>query len=203
MLNKPLRYNISDWSQLSQCKSNNNKYLTIRISHIHDDDINGMKIAVHHGKYGDLFACIVNPAGKMFTYSEQTGDIYQLSTESILKELDKFGFIVSYNPRQHLSGDLLSYLITIRSLKYDKIRRITVWHNDKRMYKNYVVGFKSEELPNWLSNSYRPPLGEFKRSLVDGSSCNISMSPEGKKLRWDWLDFVANIDDILDENKGV
>ena len=62
-MSTPLRYNISNWLQLSECKSNNSVDLYITVRQIIDDGshrLSGTSILVQHNQFGVLFACLVN-----------------------------------------------------------------------------------------------------------------------------------------------
>lgn len=207
----PLRYNISSWRQLPQCLSNNSRHL-----HIHTTDfmfsdpdyahpLRGFRISVDHEFYGTLFACMLNAKGDIVspinTDCMIEGPIsYELSTSEILSELAKFGFIISYEPRKHLSGSQLQYLMTLKGLHFDKLRRLAV--NALNDTKVYLVVFNSKDHPQWLNNGYSPNKHEFSNALLAGTALNISEILDSKRYSWDWLDYVANIDDILKDNAG-
>ena len=62
----PLRYNISNWFQLTECKSNTSADLYITVKQVIDDGshrLTGIVIQVQHNQYGTLFACMVNADG--------------------------------------------------------------------------------------------------------------------------------------------
>ena len=100
---------------------------------------------------------------------------------------------------------MLDYLSTLQALHYDKLRTISIadkynYHVDETQFTDYVVAFSPEKLPKWLDNLYTPTKKEFSDAMLSGYACNVSMSPEGVKLDWSWLNYVANISDILDDN---
>ena len=201
---QPLRYSIASWYDLPKCKSNISKDYRIYVEDIVDDDnLRGIVITVNHRKYGTLFQHILECSGKLLAYEGIRP--HQFSLEEILTELSKFGFDVQFTPQLHLSESMLSYLGTLVNLNYDKLRVISIadrynYHTDESQYTDYVVAFSADKLPKWLDNTYTPTKSEFTDSMLSGYSCNVSMSPEGKKLDWSWLDYIANIHDILDNN---
>lgn len=201
----PLRYNISSWRQLPKCLSNNSRLLHIEVADfIQDNRLSGLRISVVHEVFGVLFAYVVDADGDIVSKSSSLAPS-GLSTDQILQELYKYGFIVYYNPRATLPGDQIQYLMTLRDLHFDKIRILGVkdFENRREVHRTYVVAFKIEENPLWLNLGYSPRREEFNKSIQEGSALNISNISDTKKYRWDWLDYVANIDDILKDNAEI
>ena len=208
MSSKPLQYKISSWRQLVNCKSNNNKDLRISVTDfINNDQITGLRISVTHPMYGVLFTDVLSAAGSFISNDESFYDhpiSFELDSETILKELYKFGFIVYFDPREHLPDEMISYLETLKGVGFDKIRILGVWKlidSGRREVKSFIVGFKSENHASWLNNTYMASTKEFTDALLDGTAMNIGEMQSQENLNWTWLDFVANIDDILKENK--
>lgn len=200
--NQLLRYKISDWHQLVDVKSNNSRDLRIYVSDIMQDErLSGVKIDVYHPMFEELFTYIINPSGSMVTPTENC-EYIGLSTDDILSELAKFGFLVKYDPESKLSGDELDFLMSINKLGYQKLRKISVHHEeyDETVFEHYIVAFNIKENPRWLDMSYSPSDVEFSKSLINGSATNISAIVGSKHWSWEWLDFVADIDDVLEEN---
>lgn len=200
----PLRYKIYNWEQLSECKSNNSRDLHIVVTHVlDDDDFSGLKISVVHPKYGTLFSHVIQCSGSLVTDDEETGIPHEFSYDELIKELYKYGFDVEFSMRLKLPVSVVEYLMTIRSLKYEKLRIINVkeayYDKDDVLEQYYIVAFMPHELSNWMNNLYMPSKTEFMDALVKGYACNVSKSPEGKHLNWSWVDGVLNIDDILEE----
>ncbi len=203
MKKMPLRYNISDWHQLVEVKSNNSRDLFITVSDfLHDDRISGTRIQVNHKYYGVLFACVVNAQGSMISEFEENL-VYELTPKQILLQLAVFGFNVTYEPKKHLSGNQLDFLMTIQGLGFDKLRVLNVWHteNGVKAFKWYVAAFNIKENPEWINNGYSPSEKEYTTALSNGSAMNISALIKEKHWDWSWLDYVANINDILEDNK--
>ena len=203
--NLPLRYEISSWYQLTECKSNNSRDLYIKVSKfaLNDTTIGGTRITIRHKVYGILFSYMIDAVGSLVTIDESTKKSYQISNDSILKELEKFGFLVQFSPREHIYHSQLQYLKTLKGLHFDKIRVLKVRKGTKVGYSisTHVVAFMIKENPNWLDNQYTCPDNEFVKALREGSAIDISLTSEAQSYDWSWLDYVANIDDILEDNK--
>lgn len=208
MKRMPLRYNITSWDQLPQCLSNNSRNLKIDVSHFFNNDLLcGLRISVVHRAYGVLFSCMLGASGDLITSSNYYDDVeepraFELTPKQILDELYKFGFCIYYEQREHLSPGQIDYLITLKGLHYDKIRVLGVKDvkNGTDVFSTKVVAFNSENHSQWLDNTYRASEKEFLKGLVDGTAINLTEISETEKYCWTWLDFVANIDDILRDN---
>lgn len=204
----PLRYKISSWNQLPNCRSNNDRSLRIRVAEITNfPNLIGFKISVEHPMYGILFSEVLNAKGTIITSKVESDTVtesaFELDTQTILKELRKFGFYVSYDPRTHLSREMIDYLLTLRGLGFDKIRVLSVRDIPAEgvlSTKWYTVCFQSCKLSYWLSNTHVATAKEFTDALLNGTANNISEMSSAKGFDWSWLDYVANIDDILREN---
>ena len=205
---QPLRFKISDWRELINCKSNNDKNLSIRIADIRNPPcLEGFRISVVHPEYGNLFTEILGAKGTMITglsnSNANSTPAFQLDAEHILQELRKFGFYIVFEQRKNLPSNVLEYLNTVRGLKFDKLR---VLNTEKKLsdgtseYKWYVVAFRSCAHEFWLNNNYCASEKEFLDALLDGTAINISDFYPAKGFNWSWLDFVANIDDVLRSN---
>ena len=197
-----LRYNISNWLQLSECHSNNSTDLFITVKQIIDDGthrLTGINILVNHNQYGTLFACLVNANGTLLTPDPDSGIIKEFSTDEILEELYKFGFDVTFTINQHLSGDQISYLITLLDLGFDKLRMLEVQQQDGR-YANYLVVFNVEKCPDWIRNDFTCSRKLFLESLNNSGAMNLTDLKQTKGFDWTWLTYVANIEDIIEDN---
>lgn len=207
---RPLRYKISSWKQLPKCRSNNDTGLKITVSDIVNNDLlTGLRIQVVDSWCGVLFSEVVNARGALVSSSKTAGAesiSYQLDDDTILKMLAKYGFLIIFEPRKHLSQTQLETLKSLKGLHFNKLRTINVWSVNSlgiKSYKWYVVGFRSCNHPAWLDNTYSPSKEEFTESLVNGTVVNISEIASLKDFDWSWLDYVANIDDILKDNEGT
>lgn len=201
--NLPLRYRISTWLQLKHCRSNLSKSLRIEVNQfVNSSVLTGTRIAVVHELYGTLFACLVDAYGSL-VQPDESGQVPELTPETIINELYKFGFNVVYRPASSLSGDQLSYLMTLKGLGYDKIRVLPVNQTDN-VSKVYIVAFQPSALGNWLNSGYASSVSEFTAALNAGTACNLTDISRTKKFDWSWLTgWVANIDDILAEAAEV
>ena len=205
---KPLRYKISSWKQLPECRSNNDRDLRITVTEfVQNFNICGTRIAVKHPEYGVLFSEVLGAYGSfittMATSDNASTTAFELDTAHILQELRKFGFFIVYEQRERLPEKMLEYLDTVRSLGFDKLRVLNVWDRNKegvQTSKWYVVVFQSCNHKYWLNNGYSPSKKEFSDALFDGTAINISEMNSAKGFNWSWLDFVANIEDVLKEN---
>ena len=206
MSTQPLRYNISNWLQLSECKSNNSVDLYITVKQIIDDGshrLEGVNILVNHTQYGTLFACLVNSNGTLLTPDPVSGIIKEFSTDEILAELNKFGFDVTFEINQHLSGNQIAYLITLSGLEYDKIRKLPVYEYDNqgnKVFSEYIVAFNVEQCPDWINMDYACRSNEFLAKLNEGVALNLTFMSKTQMFDWTWLTYVANIDDIIRDN---
>lgn len=197
----PLRYQISSWRQLSECLSNNSKLLHIHVSDfINNVNLRGFRISVDHEAFGTLFACVLNARGDIIT-DDPTVNIFEMTPEQILNELTRYGFYVEYKPTKRLPGDQITYLLTIKNLGYDKLRVLHLDIAPNEYVDNFakVIAFKSSVHSDWLDNLYVASEKEFVSALVDGTAVNLTDIYRTKQFRWDWLDFVANIDDIIND----
>lgn len=197
-----LQYNISDIHQLSGVLSNNSRDLSISVADfIQDDRLLGTRVQVVHTDFGVLFACVFNASGSMVSSTDDY-TVIEPSIAELLLELSKYGFDVVYDPRKSLPGSQLEYLITLESLGYDKIRLLSVYsvQSGVKKFNTYVVGFNVDKNPMWINNGYAPSDKEFTGSLKDGSAINISGISKTRKWSWSWLDYVADISDILKDN---
>lgn len=199
MSQMPLRYEISNWDQATQCISNNSTKLHIRISHINNDqNFSGIRIAVEHDMYGILFSTVIQAEGEIVT---PLGD-EELTTDDILIQLSKFGFLITYAYNDRMTEEQIEYLITLDGLKFDKIRVLPVIEYDSvgsSDVKMYVVVFQSDKLPKWLNENIAVRRSEFLNALGKGSALNLEGISETKKFVWDWLTFVGTIKDIIND----
>lgn len=202
MILEPLRYHISDWHQLPQCLSNNSRDLKIHVTDfIRNDELKGLRIAVHHLKFGTLFATVMSPQGSIIS-DEYVDTVHTMTTDDILSTLAMYGFLVVYCPRKHLSQSQLEYLQTLKGLRFDKLRRLPVWETVRgnKVFQVVTVAFKIESHSDWINNNYAPSKKELDAGLIAGTAINISAISKDQCFDWSWLDYVANIDDILEDN---
>jgi hypothetical protein len=203
MIDSPLRYNISNWVQLSECKSNNSTDLYITVKQVIDDGshrLYGTIIIVNHNQYGTLFACLINSGGTLLTPDPVSGIIKEFSTEEILEELNKFGFDIEFHINQHLSGDQISYLITLSGLGFDKIRRLYVQDKPDGHYSEYIVAFNVAKCPDWINLDFVCGKKPFVDALMSSGAMNLTDLQQTKGFDWTWLTYVGDIEDIIEDN---
>lgn len=202
MSNLPLRYNISDWHQLSGAKSNNSRELSISVTDIiQDKRLTGLRIQLNHTHFGVLFACVLGAQGSMITECNDNL-VVEFTPKQILAELEKYGFLITFEPKEHLPGSQIEYLMTLNGLGYDKIRIMNVYTYTNlgiKQFQWYVVAFNIDDA-NWLNNDYSISHADFVKALEAGKCINISAISKTNRWSWNWLDYVANISDILEGN---
>lgn len=203
MKKMPLRYNISEWSQLVDCMSNFSNLLHLKVKKIvHDRRLNGTVIEVYHDDFGPLFCYLVDGQGPLIASNDPL--IYEMSTKDILRELERFGFFITFDRRRNLPQDQIMYLETVNRLGFDKIRVLDVYQSRSDgvvVATPHVIAFNIEPNPGWLDNSYSASLSEYTNAITQGTAINLSSMSEAKRFQWDWLDYVASIEDIIAENK--
>lgn len=201
-----LRYEITDWSQVTECLSNNSKDLHMRYIEIADEDLEGKLILVEHNIYGILFSCLVEAKGSLLASPDPCNPemFHVFRIEDILMELYKFGFDIRLKRERKLTGDQLDYLMNLNSLGFDKIRMLTIvlpYVPHKPKYKVVVVGFIVNDHPKWLDNTYQCPESEFLKAIENGTAVNLTSISSSKNFDWSFLrDYVLSINDILAVN---
>ena len=203
-MSNPLRYNISSWLQLPECKSNNSADLYITVKQVIDDGshrLTGLIILVQHTQYGTLFACMVNADGTLLTKDTNSGIIKEFTTDEITQILATFGFDVTFHINQHLSGDQISFLMTVSDLGFDKLRRLIVQGLDGK-YSEYIVVFNVAKCSDWIDNDYVCGIKPFLNALQTSGAMNLTDLEQTKGFDWTWLTYVANIEDIIEDNNG-
>lgn len=196
-----LRYSITDWHQLPAAKSNNSAALHAKVVDlIQNEDITGLCISVYHDTMGTLFACLLHASGSAITPGP-SGLPTELTTQEILDELYKFGFVIEYNQSEHLPSTQVEFLRSLLSLNYDKLRLLAVRNNETA--RTLLVAFNVETNPKWLDNTYVASEKEFTLATANGTAMNLTDATRHELNKWDWgwLTYVANIQDILDEQE--
>ncbi len=195
----PLRYHISSWSQLPTCRSNTSRHLSIHVSKIfRDPGLTGLRITVEHCMFGTLFATVIDAHGQLI-YPDYA---HRLSDTTILEQLENYGFLITYTPEVALPSEQIAYLQTLLTLGFDKLRVLPVKMQDGKVEIKVVV-FNVEHNPNWLLYPYEATYKEWTQALATtGSAMNITDISLTKQFDWGWLNYVANIQDILDNQQG-
>lgn len=198
---KRLRYSISNWSQATRCLSNNSKDLHISVAnYLHNVDFEGQIISVVHIKYGTMFAAITNGRGYLISETDEEGhQLPLLTTEQVLKQLEKFGFDISYEEEPNLSGEQLSFLTNLYDLGYDAVTRARVKY--PKITRNVYIAYSSAKGVDYLTFDTLVSKADFDKSLEEGAITNIAkMDPT---LEWDWLTYTCQIKDLLDDNSVI
>ena len=204
----PLRYQISDIHELPGCLSNNSSKLSITVSDIKDEDyITGTRVKVEHKKYGTMFTYMLDASGSIVSDIQYYNP---LSIVQLLNELERWGFIIVYNPTRKLDSRVIQWLMTVSTMGYDKLRILSVQDTTdvitgETIYKNYIVVFNVDKVPNWLEVNYVCRKSEFDEAITNGYAMNLNVIYEQtNNLNFSWLvGFVANIDDILAQNSRM
>lgn len=200
-MGEPLRYSITDWHQLKGIQSNNSRLLHIAVADLIQANIlTGLRIQVKHEQYGPLFTCVLNAQGSIVS-EVNNNVVVEPTTDEILAELNKWGFIVEFDQKLNLPQGQIDFLTELKALGYDKLRILPVYtmRYGKKEYKPYIVVFNVTNNADWLINTYAASEQEFLKALKEGSAVNISATSKANIWSWGWLDFVANIDDILND----
>lgn len=198
----PLRYEISSWSQLVECQSNYSNKLHIKVRKvIQDDRLSGTIIDMIHEDFGSLFCYLVDGSGPLLASNDPL--VYEMPCSDILKELERYGFFITFSCREHLPTKQVEYLKTIQQLGFDKIRILDVYtyaSNGAKLLNPHVVVFNIEPNPGWMDNSYSASYEEYLNAIASGTAINLSSMSEINRFHWDWLTYVASIQDIIDDN---
>lgn len=203
-MSNPLRYNISSWLQLPECRSNNSTDLYLTVNRVIDDGshrLSGLVIYVKHTQYGTLFACLINAEGSLLTPDKNSGIIQEFSSDEILEILATFGFDITFHVNQHLSGDQIAFLMTVDELGYNKLRRLYVQDKPDGTYSEYIIVFNVDKCPaDWLDVNYMCGKKPFVDALLSSGAMNLTDLEQTKGFDWTWLTYVANIEDIIEDN---
>lgn len=198
-----LRYTINDWDKLPECLSNNSRDLKIKVSKLLNDElVVGTRIRVEHNVLGTLFTTVIDSKGALIEHDPQTpGHGYNMPKDVILKELKKFGFEIEFSKLIGITKHQIEALKVLSKLNFDKLRRITVisYSNNKQHYNTHIILFNTDKHPELLYEKATISYKYFIKGLSNGSICDISNLTGDSKLSWYWLDFIANIDDVIKE----
>lgn len=208
--NKLLRYEIDSWDQVVECLSNNSKHLHLTCDEVMDTCLTGTVVRVEHDKYGCLFSYLVHGSGNLLT-SQPDGMMFELTTDQVLDELYKYGFVIKFSTQVVLDDDQFGLLVTTNELGFDKIRIMyvdlakPVVSKGRREYvrKANLVAFKVSDLPRWLDNTKVCTSDEFSRALISGSAVNLTRTSGGLQgHNWGFLvDKVLSVEDVLSNSR--
>lgn len=203
--NCKLRYEIDSWDQITGCQSNNSPKLHLTYDVALGRSLSGQIIRVEHDDYGCLFSYVVEASGVDVSCSSN-GTVFQLTTDELLMELEKYGFIVKFSKCLQISDAQYQLLMSSQLLGMSKIRIMYVDMTEKRNRfdddyerKPYLAMFKTDKLPMWLSNGKVCSKQEFEDALANGYAVNLTECEGGLHGNdWSFLtDKVLNVSDIL------
>lgn len=207
LCNGKLRYEIDSWDQITGCQSNNSPKLHLTYDVALGRSLSGQIIRVEHDDYGCLFSYVVEAIGVDVSCSAN-GTVFQLTTDELLMELEKYGFIVKFSKCLQISDAQYQLLMSSQLLGMSKIRIMYVDMADKPAMpdecyerKPYLVMFKTDKLPMWLSNGKVCSKKEFANALANGYAVNLTECEGGLHGNdWSFLtDKVLNVSDILEK----
>ena len=205
--NQPLRYQISNWKQLKHCLSNNSKHLhAYTETYLNNKNINGLKILVEDDRYGVLFAYCVDITGDIVTPYSSVIDSF--STDLILTELKRFGFLITFIEEKSLSGNQIDLLMTLSHLNFDKLRIMNHYKYDSDGQKEFtsdVILFNTDHLVDWINPGFACTDNEFDKAIKSGWALSVTNITDRDKKHYDWTflyNKVMNIDDLLKANSS-
>lgn len=146
---------------------------------------------------------MIKGSGSLVSKADETGTyIPFLTTSEILKQLEKFGFIIKYDLKSNLPGAVTAYLSTLYNIGYDKITNLAVRtkrpDNISSITKQVTVVLKScEETIPLMEYGKVISENQFNKVLRHNNMINVTAEPN---MVWDWVTQMYNISDILDEN---
>lgn len=205
LCNDKLRYEIDSWDQITGCQSNNSPKLHLTYDVALGRSLSGQIIRVEHDDYGCLFSYVVEASGVDVSCAPN-GTVFQLTTDELLMELEKYGFIVKFSKCLQLSDAQYQLLMSSQLLGMSKIRIMYVDMTEKRNRfdddyerKPHLAMFKTDKLPMWLSNGKVCSKQEFEDALAKGYAVNLTECEGGLHGNdWSFLtDKVLNVSDIL------
>lgn len=125
-----------------------------------------------------------------------------MTTSEILVQLERFGFYIIYDEESSLPDDVLTLLMRVGSLGFDKITIARVQKRDSRgrqVTQPAVLAFKSEFSDDLMT--YGITLSE--RKLNEKLRYNYVMDLSWEKVNWGWLTATLTIDQILEDNADI
>ncbi len=193
-----LQYQISDWFQLKHCKSNNCPELSIAVSEfMQNPHILGINVSVKHPCFGTLFSYTISPKGDFISPIDKW-ETDVMSKNTLLNELKRYGFYVTYQEEYHLPSGQINLLKTIQGLRFDKLRLFAVHEDGSDDLSLYIGAFDISSNPMWINPGYSPSRKEWESAILAGTAINLSGLPEFSKYNWDWIyNAIYDIDEII------
>lgn len=193
-----LQYQISNWEQLSKCKSNTSNDLYVSVSNfIQNKEIDGTKISVNHTIYGSLFSITVDASGELIDGTL----VSTIDRDDILNELQRYGFYVRWTSDPVITQYQYELLKSIKNLDYDKIRLIVVHEdNDLDNKTKYIVAFNIVDNSDWINSNYSASRTEWNKAILSGSAYNLNKAfINGQD--WSWIyNSIFSITELLESN---
>lgn len=145
---------------------------------------------------------MIKGTGSLLSEEDENGiSIPFLTTDEILKQISKFGFLVEYDLKSNLPDQVTAYLSMLYNLGYDKINRLYIKTRNKDgvpIARDTVVVLKScEETIDIMKYEKYVLESEFNKLLDLNVVMNVTNEPD---MVWDWLTYMCNIKDVLEEN---
>lgn len=126
------------------------------------------------------------------------------STESILKELERFGYYIKYNVKMHLPEDIIKLFNSLLALGYDKITRVALEFvspdTGRTLKRPVILALKSPDNTDLLEFDCILREKSYNAKLNDNIIMNVS---KYNNIKWDWLDHIYNIADLLDPESEI
>lgn len=147
---------------------------------------------------------MIEGSGKIISKQDEEGyDIPFLTTDQILKQIEKFGFLVYYNVKSNLPDATLDFLQSAMRLNYDKINRImlqTTSNYGETIWKPTVVIYKSVDMNvDLMKYGVKVLRSKYLEKVDAGTLINVNE----ENIDWDWVDSFYNLSDIMDENADM
>lgn len=198
MRDRLLRYEVASLCELPDCMSNNSRKLHLTYDEVLSDSLCGSVIRVVHDDFGCLFAYTLHASGTDLSVS-CSGTLHELTVQEISKELEKYGFIVTFSDRVSLDDMQFKLLCTANELNMNKIRIMYVDRKDLASCAR-LVAFDAQNLSSWLSNLKTCSFDEFCKALESGYAVNLTRAEGGLTPPHNWAFLegkVLNIEDVL------
>ena len=152
--------------------------------------------------YGVLFAAMIQGSGQLIDDEDEDGnDLPFLTTDQILEQIKKFGFYVIYDVKSNLPDATLDFFQSLLQLGYEKITAVLLQTTDKdgnTIWKKQIIIFKpTEQNMDLMSYGMKLSRAKYLEKVNSGSIINATHE---KGIKWDWVDSLYGLADIMEEN---
>lgn len=197
----PLKYEISNWHQAVACHSNLTPDYKLEVCDFVDcsneNELIGTRITLKHPKYGVLFTAVLNTSGTLVSNDLSVVE-KSLSDKSVIDELKKWGFDITFVAERALTKDQVNLLTSLKYFKYDKIRILNVKDGKTDFVVPHIVAFNITTSSNWVNPNYVSNKIEFIHAISTGKAFDLKESLEKIRGDWSWLENkIADIDETL------